>query len=345
MNIAFHNSELLWLLLLLPLLAFLHGKSGKAASLSFSSVAIAKSVAAKRKSMGRGILLFARLLAIALIVCSLARPRLGRGYSEREESGIDIVLAVDVSYSMAALDLSQDRQHLKTRLDAVKEVVEDFVKNRPNDRIGMVVFGANSFLVSPLTLNHDWLAQNIERVDLGVIDGNSTAIGSAIGMSVNRLRDLKDAKSRVVILLTDGENNAGKISPVAAAEAAAGFDTKIYTIAAGKAGIVPVAQIGRTGKVIRDNAGSPRISGNMPSQIDEESLKKIADITGGKFYRASDFDELKNIYKQIDKLERSAVKLRAYTEYEELFAYPLALALALLLLERTLANTRYRTLP
>lgn len=345
MNFDFTNPEFLWLLLIPLALVFLRARVGKTGTLIFSSVAIAKVVSKKNKSKAAGILFALRLLVISLLIIGLARPRLGRGFSQREESGIDIVLAVDVSGSMSALDLSKSRNEILTRLDAVKRVIETFIKNRPNDRIGMIIFGSNPFLVSPLTLNHDWLLQNIERVEIGSIDGNSTAIGSAIAMSVNRLRDLKDAKSRVIILLTDGDNNAGKISPVAAAEAAAGFDTKIYTIAAGRPGVVPFASMDRAGKVIRNRAGTPIIGGNAQSQIDESALKKIAEITGGQFYRATDYSDLKSIYKRIDALEKTKVKIKNFTEYEELFAYPVWLALALLLLERFLAHTRFRSLP
>lgn len=345
MNFDFSNPEFLWFLLVPLALIFLRGRIGKTGTLIFSSVAIAKVAARKNKSGISGILFALRLLVISLLIIGLARPRLGRGFSEREESGIDIVLAVDVSGSMSALDLSKSRSELLTRLDAVKSVIETFIKNRPNDRIGMIIFGSNPFLVSPLTLNHDWLLQNIERVEIGSIDGNSTAIGSAIAMSVNRLRDLKDAKSRVIILLTDGDNNAGKISPIAAAEAAAGFDTKIYTIAAGRPGIVPFASMDRSGRIIRTRNGTPVIGGNAQSQIDESALKKIAELTGGQFYRATDYSDLKSIYNRIDALEKTNVKIKNFTEYKELFEYPVWLAFALLMLERILSHTRFRRLP
>lgn len=343
-NFDFANPEMLWLLLGLPILAILKGRAGATGTLIFSSVAIAKSVASKNKSRAGAVMTALRLLVIACLIFGLARPRFGRGFSEREESGIDIMLAIDVSNSMAALDLSTNSK-VQTRLDAVKSVVIDFIKERPNDRIGLVIFGANTFNVSPLTLTHDWLNKNIERIELGIIDGSATAIGKAIVSSTNRMRDLKDAKSRVIILLTDGENNAGNISPIAAAEASASFDTKIYTIAAGRTGNVPYARIDRLGHIVKNRKGEPIAAGTFLSQIDEDSLQKIADITGGKFYRATDFKNLKNIYSQIDSLEKTTVKLRNYTEYTELFAYPTLLALLFLGLERLLANTRFRTLP
>lgn len=342
---TFANPEFLWALLVLPVLALLRGAGGKSGSLIFSSVAVAKD-AAKRNRAAVGFWKFPlTLLALALLIVALARPQIGTGYSEREESGIDIVLTIDVSGSMAGLDFSASRKRPMTRLDAVKEVVDAFVEKRPNDRIGMVAFAANSFLVSPMTLNHDWLKQNLERIEIGVIDANRTAIGSAIGMSVNRLRDLKNAKSRVVILLTDGENNAGKISPIAAAEAAATYGAKIYAIAAGRSGIVPAAALDADSRVVRDRAGNPVYGGDMRSDVDEETLKKIAEITGGKFYRATNLRELENIYSDIDRLEKTAVKLRNFTSYRELFQWFAGAGLALLALKLALVNTKFETLP
>ncbi|MBE6411073.1 MAG: VWA domain-containing protein [Opitutales bacterium] len=345
MNFDFANPEFLWGLLFLPVLALLRGASGKSGSLIFSSVAVAKIASKKNKSSAGFWKFLLTLIALALLIIALARPRIGMGYSEKEESGIDIVLTIDVSGSMAGLDFSAGRSRPLTRLDAVKEVVNAFIEKRPNDRLGMVTFAANSFLVSPMTLNHDWLKQNLERIEIGVIDANRTAIGSAIGMSVNRLRDLKKAKSRVIILLTDGENNAGKISPIAAAEAASTYDTKIYTIAAGRSGIVPAAALNDKQQVVRDRAGNPVYGGDMRSEVDEETLKKISEITGGKFYRATNLKELQNIYADIDRLEKTTVKLRNFTSYRELFQYFAGMAIAILALKLILANTKFRTLP
>ena len=344
MYFEFANPNVLWLLLLLPVLAFLRGRVGKSGSLVFSSVAIARDVARKnRASVGFWRFLLT-LLALALLILALARPRLGMGYSEREESGIDIVLAVDVSGSMSALDFST-RSQLTTRLDAVKRVIETFIQKRPGDRIGIVAFAANPFMVSPITLNHDWLIKNIARLDIGVIDPNRTAIGSAIGMSVNRLRNVKNAKSRVIILLTDGENNSGQISPVAAAEAAASYDIKIYTISAGRTGIVAAARLDENYRVIRDRNGNPVYGDDIRSQTDDETLKKIAEITGGKFYSAQNLAQLREIYAHIDSLEKTSVKLRNFTTYKELFQWFAGAALAVLALKLILINTRLRTLP
>lgn len=164
-------------------------------------------------------------------------------------------------------------------------------------------------------------------------------------MSVNRLRDLKNAKSRAIILLTDGENNAGKISPIAAAEAAATYDTKIYTIAAGRSGIVPAAALDENSRVVRDRAGNPVYGGDMRSEIDEDTLRKISEITGGKFYSATNLKELAQIYSEIDKLEKTSVKLRNFTSYRELFQWFAGAAAAVLALKLILVNTKFRILP
>ncbi len=349
-SFAFRDPWVLWFLLVIPLLLFLKGRTGKSASLLFSSTAIARDVSKQAKSRAGGFLFLLRLLALAALIIALARPQLGKGHSEVETSGIDIVLAVDVSGSMAALDFTtgQDfmgRAELATRLDIVKKVIDEFIDQRPSDRIGLVAFAKEPFLVSPLTLNHDWLKRNLERLELGIIDGQGTAIGPAIGMSANRLRDLQ-AKSRVVILLTDGEDTVNQIPPIAAAEAAESFDVKIYTIAAGKSGNVPVPQTDRYGTPLRDNSGNIIPSGrSMQSYVDEDTLKKIAEITHGKFYRATNTEELGAIYSDIDKLEKTEVKLRQFSEYEELFFWPALLGLTLISLEQLLGNTRFKRLP
>ncbi len=344
MHFDFANPEFLWALLLLPLLAILRASVGKSGSIIFSSVAIAR-VATRNNKARAGLWRFLlTLLALTLLIIAFARPRLGSGHSYREASGIDIVLAVDSSGSMAGLDFSTRGKNV-TRLDAVKEVIENFIKQRPNDRIGMLTFATNPFLVSPITLDHNWLVKNIERLDIGIIDPNRTAIGSAIGMGVNQLRNIKNTKSRVIILLTDGEDNAGKISPIAAAEAAASFDIKIYTIAAGRTGVVPAAAINDNNRIMRTPSGEPIYGGDMQSEVDEETLKKIADITGGKFYRANNLSQLRNIYNEIDALEKTKVKLHNFTSYEELFQYFALAALAVIGLKLILINTRFRTLP
>lgn len=340
---VFQDPLWFWAALFLPLWIFLRGRIGRKAALSFSSVAIARDVSKSARTRAGGLLFFLRILAALCIITALARPQLGKGHSEIESSGIDIVLAIDVSGSMNALDFAT-REDLSTRLEIVKRTVKNFIEKRPNDRIGLVAFAKESFLVSPLTLNHGWLLQNLERVRTGLIDGSATAIGPAIGMSVNRLRDLP-AKSRIVILLTDGEDNVRKIPPIAAAEAAEPFNVKIYTIAAGQTGRVPMPRTDREGNILRRPNGDIVVANYIESRVDSETLQEIAEITGGKFYRATNPQELQQIYDDIDQLETTEVKLRHFAEYQELFFWPLAFGLGLLALELLLTHTRFRTLP
>jgi len=342
-DFLFKNPEWFWLALLIPVWIVLRGRKGHKAALSFSSIAIAKDVSRGSRSRIGGFFFLIRLLALLLLLTGLARPQLGKGHSEIESSGIDIVLAIDVSGSMNALDFAT-REEIATRLEIVKRTVKQFIESRPNDRIGLVAFAKESYLVSPLTLNHGWLLQNLERIQTGLIDGTQTAIGPAIGMSVNRLRDLP-AESRIVILLTDGEDNVQQVPPIAAAEAAETFGVKIYTIAAGQTGRVPMPETDRSGKVLRQPNGDMIFGGYSQSRVDEATLQEISEITGGKFYRATDPEELAAIYGEIDRLETTEVKLRHYSEFDELFFWPLLAAAALLALELLLANTRYRSLP
>jgi Ca-activated chloride channel family protein len=267
------------------------------------------------------------------MVVGLSRPQFGHGRTEAQASGIDVVLALDVSGSMQALDFKLDGQPAN-RIDVVKSVVAKFIQERPNDRIGLVAFAGAPYLVSPLTLDHDWLQQNLGRVQVaGVEDG--TAIGSAIATCVNRLRSTP-AKSKVVVLLTDGMNNSGKISPAAAAEAAKALGVKVYTIAAGVRGEAPVP--------VKDNFGNTQLV-MAKVDVDEETLQKIAAGTGGKFYRATDTDSLKHIYAEINRLETTTQTVRKFERYQELFAWALIPALGVLGLAVGLEQTRYRRLP
>lgn len=340
----FADPYFLWLLLLVPLLALFYGKVGRAAAIQYSSTAVTGKQSRKHRRAAGAFLFFLRLLAIACLVFALARPQIGEGRQSVEASGIDIVLAVDVSLSMLGLDFEIDNRR-DTRLEAVKVVIADFIERRPHDRLALVAFAGEPYLVSPLTLNHDWLMQNLERLEVGLVRETGTAIGSAIGMSVNRLRDLEDAESRVVILLTDGTNTAGQISPIAAAEAAAAFDTRIYTIAAGREDRVLVPRTGRNYEIFRDPSGEPIAQGYAEFPVDEESLREVAEITGGKFFRARDTQGLRAIYREIDQLEKTVVELQEFARFRELFFWPLSLGLLLLALEQLLAHTRLRRLP
>jgi len=331
--IRFLQPQWLWLLALLPLALVLRGRPGAVAAVEYSSVGLARKVARETRSRAGRWLWSLPVLAGALMIVGLARPQYGRGRALAQTSGIDIVLALDVSGSMQALDFKLEGQPAN-RIDVVKSVVAKFIEDRPDDRIGLVAFAGAPYLVSPLTLDHDWLQQNLGRVQVaGVEDG--TAIGSAIASCVNRLRGTA-AKSKIVVLLTDGMNNSGKISPAAAAEAAKALGVKVYTIAAGVRGEAPVP--------VKDNFGNTTLV-MAKVDVDEETLQKIAAETGGKFYRATDTDSLKNIYADINRLEKSKETARKFERYQELFAWALIPALGALGLAVGLEQTRYRRLP
>ncbi len=340
----FQDFGLLGLLLLLPLLAWWLGRAGPEAAIRFSSVALVKAAGRQRRSRAGRFLFNLRLLALACLIVALARPQWGKVNDSTEAEGIDIAITLDLSGSMRALDLST-RDDVVTRLDAAKRVVRDFIDKRPFDRIGLVVFASEAFVVSPLTLNHDWLKRNLDRLELGEIDGSGTAIGTALGASLNRMR-AEESNSRIVILLTDGENNAGQLSPLDAANAASKLGVKVYTIATGRSGRVPVPEMDRSGRVLRDDAGRPVYRGRSDgSKVDEKQLQEMADLTGGRFYRATEDGDLERIYAEIDALEKTTVELRSYATFTELFVWPAFAGLLLLFAEQVLANTRYRRLP
>jgi Ca-activated chloride channel family protein len=273
------------------------------------------------------------ILAGMLMIVGLARPQRDHSRTEVIANGIDIVLGLDVSGSMQALDFSIDGRRVN-RIEVVKSVVSKFIEERPDDRIGIIAFAGAPYLVSPITLDHDWLLQNLERVTVGSGD-DGTAIGSAIAASVNRLRETA-AKSKVVILLTDGVNNTGKISPLAAAEAAKAMGVKVYTIGVGVRGEAPIP--------IRDAAGNMRLI-MAKVDVDEKTLQAIAELTGGKFYRATDTDSLQEIYEQINRFEKSAQSVQKFEHVQELYPWALIPALVILGLGLLLQQTRLRRLP
>lgn len=255
-----------------------------------------------------------RMLGLGCLIVALARPQ-GVIPHTQNKSGIDLILALDLSSSMQVPDFSVSQMQRVSRIQAAKAVMAEFIEKRQYDRIGLVSFARYPYLVSPLTLNHPWLLKNLERLNAGLIE-DGTAIGSAITMSVNRLKNLK-AKTRLIILLTDGVNNYGDISPLLAAEVASNFQTKIYTIMVGNDQIFPV---------------------------DEQTLVQMAEKTGGRFYRAYDVHTLKKIYEEIDTLEKTKVELQGYYEYVEFFPIVLMACLLFLFIEFLLKTYRYRIL-
>lgn len=327
----FEDPWLLLLLLIIPFLLAVNRKERRAV-LQFSSIQKLQTLQTPGIELPTVIPVALRFLAIFLLVLGLARPQEGRKSTEILSTGVDIILAIDTSGSMQALDFQKDNQRV-TRLEVVKDVVNEFVQNREYDRIGMVAFGQEAFTQCPLTLDHGILLSFLDKMKIGMA-GDSTAIGSAIGISVKRIKELK-SKSKVIILLTDGRNNAGELSPIKAAEIANDFGIKIYTIGVGTRGKAPF---------LVDTIYGERLV-YQEVDIDEDTLKKISDFTGAKYFRATDLKSLKDIYQQIDSLEKSEVKVIDHTQFKELFPYFLVPTLFLILLEIILSNTLFRRIP
>ena len=329
-----HPYVLLWLLLL-PALAWLKGRWGQSASFLYSSVDLVRPISGLNRSWAGRILAVLRWLALAVFVVALAQPRLVHGETQIKASGIDIVVAIDLSGSMASLDFEEGGQRVN-RIDMAKRVLSKFIDGRPNDRIGLVAFATEAFTASPLTLDHDFLQANLARMQLGMIDENHTAIGSALMAALNRLSDIQ-SKSKIIILMTDGQNNAGKVSPLTAADVAQTLNMKVYTIGIGLRGMAPMP--------VRNPYTGQMTTQLMPADVDEDTLQKIADKTGGKYYRADSADTMRRIYAEIDSLEKTEVEVKKYEHFDELYR-PVGLGgLSLLLLEIILSQTVWRKLP
>ncbi len=330
---TFKDYWALALVALLPVLGLLVWRRRKQPSFIFSSGSLLDGIRPTlRARLTKGLVLF-RALALTLLIFALARPQTVLQGSKTVSEGVDIVLTVDTSTSMLAEDFVVGNRRMN-RYDVVRDVVKDFISKRKDDRIAMVAFAARAYTVCPLTTDYDWLFENLDRVRVGMIE-DATAIGSAIASSVNRLRTSK-TKSRIVILLTDGVSNAGTISPLTAAEAAKALGIKVYTIGAGSKGLVPYPFQDVYGRTFYKN---------IPIEMDEASLEKIAEVTGAKYYRATDAESLRKIYDDISRLEKSNVEHEGYREYEEMFEYYLFLALIALALEILFANTIFLRIP
>jgi Ca-activated chloride channel family protein len=331
---TFAHPWLLLLLLLLPAFAWLKGKRGRPPAFLYSSVQLVRALLNVSRSRSGGFLAALRWLALAVLIVALAQPRLTKSQTQVKASGIDIAVAMDLSGSMASEDFEVAGGRLN-RLDMAKTVLRKFIDKRPSDRIGLIAFATDAYIAAPLTLDHDFLERNLDRLDLEVIDGSHTAIGSGLSTAINRLRDLK-SKSKIVILMTDGQNNAGKLAPLTVAEAAQSLGVKVYTIGVGMRGNAPMPA--------RDMFGR-KVYQMIPVDIDEDTLTKIADMTGGKYYRADNAERFQQIYAEIDKLEKSEAVVKKYTEFNELFAWFLVPGLALLITEQLLKHTVMRRLP
>jgi Ca-activated chloride channel family protein len=338
--LTFMRPWLLLLLLAIPLLAYLRGKRGPAAALTFSSTTTLR-VIGKQSAARAGQFLRALIFAaLGFFVVALARPQLGKSLTQIEASGIDVMLVLDVSGSMLIKDFSVGGEEA-TRLDAIREVTRKFIEGRPNDRIGIIAFGGRPYVVSPMTLDHDWLLQNLDRVRIGLVE-DGTAIGSAMAVAAIRLND-KQSKSRVIVLLTDGENNAGKISPNTAGEAVKALHIHFYAIGAGINGIAPVPVFTSRGP-LTDTDGNILYE-NQPVQFNEAGLKEVANIAGGKFFRATDTQSLEQIYADINKLEKSTVSVKKYQQYRDLFPLCIMSGAGLLLGQILLSQTIWKKLP
>lgn len=329
-SFEFLNPQFLWLLVLIPILAlwyyFVHNKDGATLTIpSTKGFEIRPSILSKLKPL----LYILRLLALTLLIIALARPR-NVSVSKRTKTnkGIDIVMAIDVSASMLARDLKPNR------LEALKKVATEFVNQRPNDRIGIVIYAGESFTQTPITSDKRIVRNTISEIKWGRLDGG-TAIGMGLGSAVNRLKESK-AKSKVIILLTDGVNNTGFVDPKTATELAVGLEIKVYTIGLGTNGTAsfPYAKDPKTGKLLFRNS---------PVEIDEELLQYIAKETEGKYFRATDNNKLKAIYEEINKLEKTEIEEFKYYNYQEKYRLLVLLAGLFILIEIVLKHTVFKS--
>ncbi len=333
---TFAHPYFLLLLLLLPLLAWLKGRRGSPPAFLYSSVRLVEGLTRVRRSRAGAFLMSLRWLVLALFIVALAQPRFMKNQTTVKASGIDIMVALDMSGSMISEDFVVGSQRVN-RFNTARSVLKGFIDQRPDDRIGLVVFASRAYIATPLTLDHDFLEENLNRLDIGTINANQTAIGDALSTAINQLRAVK-SKSKIVILMTDGQNNAGNVDPLTAAQAAQALAVKVYTIGVGKRGMAPMP-VGRspfTGEMVYQN---------QPVDIDEDTLQKIAQMTGGQYYRADNAERFRQIYAEINKLEKTEEVVNKFTQYTELFPWFVSCGLVLLLLEITLGQTVFRKLP
>ena len=321
---TFANPHLLLLLLLVPLLLWWKGKKRRAA-VHFPNGALLKKLPVSLSVRLQPLLPTIYALGLICLIVAIARPQRGLQESHVNTEGVDIVLLLDLSTSMDTPDFARGGRR-QTRIDSAKQVLSDFIKKRDDDRIGMVAFSALPYSVAPLTLDHSWLVQRMDGLRTGMLE-DGTAIGDAIASAVNRLRD-SEAKSRIVILLTDGMNNRGKLTPENAALAAAALGIKVYTIGIG--GGLPVRQGFFT---------------QAPQQIDTTVLEQIAALSEARFFRARDLKTLAAVYHQIDQLEKTEIEMQQFTRYEETAGSWLIAALILFTLEKFISLSRFGRLP
>ncbi|MFA5388152.1 MAG: VWA domain-containing protein [Candidatus Omnitrophota bacterium] len=327
----FANPLFLLLLGVIPLLIWYYFRRAKLreAGIIFSDIAIPKNITPGMRVRYRHLPMILRMAAVFIFILALARPQAGQKEEEIITEGIDIMLTLDISGSMKAEDFVP-----QNRLGAAKDALREFIISRQNDRIGLVIFSRYSMTQCPLTIDYGTLLELLDKVDIGMIE-DGTAIGMAIANAVNRLRD-SGAKSRIIILLTDGINNTGTIDPLTAARAAKALGIKIYTIGAGKPGgaMYPMDDPFFGKRYVR-----------VETEIDEALLKTIAADTGGLYFRAKDKDGLREIYDTIGKLEKTKIETKEYADYTELAGFFILPGFILLLAETALANTMFRKIP
>lgn len=325
----FAHPEVLLLLLLVPVVAWWSLRPGRERSVAYSSIDLLLGAGLGASAWKRYGKLTLRLLALVLIVFALARPQTGRSKHTEYAEAVDIMLVLDTSGSMQAQDFEP-----KNRLFVAKEVIKEFIAKRTTDRIGLVVFAADAVTQCPLTLDYGLLTKLVDQVDFGMLD-DGTAIGMGLASACNRMRT-SEAKSKVIVLLTDGQNNAGMVDPATAARVAQSLGIKVYTIGVGTRGRAPIP--------IDDPVFGRRLI-SVDVDIDEVTLRKIAELTDGQYFRATDTEELQQIYARIDELERTKVASETFVEYTERFKWLLIPALGLLVIELGLAQSILRETP
>ncbi len=317
------RDPLFFLILLLAPLVFWWSRKRSQASLRFSDIHLFRKNSYSPRLLLYQLLPVLRFISLLLFVIALARPQKVNAEKDYTTNGVDIVIALDISGSMMAEDFKPENRMVVAKQEAAK-----FIQGRENDRIGLVVFARKAFTQCPLTLDYEVLVRLLEEIQIGMIS-DGTAIGMGLATSVNRLRD-SDAKSKVIILITDGSNNAGNIDPITAAELAKTFGIKVYTVCIGRGGLVPFP--------VNDPLFGKRYV-QAEVEIDEGILKRIADITGGLFFRARDTQSLQQVYERINELEKTEVNVKEYRSYEEMFHFFLIPGLLLLMIEIALSRT------
>ncbi|MCH7890064.1 MAG: VWA domain-containing protein [Gemmatimonadetes bacterium] len=322
------DPQFLFLFLAIPALVYVYARRRRSGAIRYSDVESLKQADVRRTGRNRHVLFALRVLALAALIVAFSRPQTGVTSETVSTEGIDIILAIDVSSSMLAEDLEPNR------LEAAKAVAAEFVEGRRNDRIGLVVFAGEAFTQVPLTLDYSVVTDLLGQMEVGMIE-DGTAVGMGLATAVKRLQ-ASDAESQVVVLLTDGRNNTGEIGPVTAGQMAQALGVRVYTIGAGSQGMARVP--------IDDRLRGRRYV-TVEVDIDEASLQEVAETTGGRYFRATNREGLGQIYEEIDALETTEIEVENFTSYGELFHYPLAAGLLLLLFEVGLGQTVLRKLP